>query len=323
MSKFTMMANGGKYKMRGLSEKFMNDLSKPEGTLHPILERVKKDHNLMLAIRDGYINIYYRGGNILRITERSGFYQTFFDVNFAKSGQNIASPVGDIRNQADAQKQVACLSDRKTIMAQYFASGSKTTEREFQQLVARENNNSSISNESEYFVSDIEVTVPRLARFDITAIRWLAKDRKTGNRCRAALIEMKYGDGALGGEAGLLKHLKDMDAFVSNKKQYASLLQTMESQFNQLDELGLLNFNKGTSNAKVKLNPENKPELIFILANHNPRSPKLKKLLSDPDIEKVGQSELFDLRFFVASFAGYGLHADCMRTLAEFRDLRC
>jgi hypothetical protein len=104
MWKGTMMENGGKYRMRGLSEKFMNDLSKPEGKLHPILERVKKDHSLMLAIRDGYINIYYRGGNILRVTEHQGFYQTFFDVNFAKSAQNVPNPEEDIFNQADAQK---------------------------------------------------------------------------------------------------------------------------------------------------------------------------------------------------------------------------
>jgi hypothetical protein len=307
--------------MRGLSEKFMNDLSKPEGKLYPILEGVKKDHTLMLAIRDGYINIYYRGGNILRITEHDGFYQTFFDVKYAKSGQSISDPEETIVNQADAKKIVSCLSERKIIMDEYFAYGSKTTEREFQQLVARENNNSSISNETEYFVSDIEVTVPHLARFDITAIRWLAKDRKTGSRCRTALIEMKYGDKALENDAGLLKHLKDMDEFISNKKQYANLLETMENQFNQLDELGLLNFNKGTSNAKVKLNSENKPEVIFILANHNPRSPKLKKILSRPEITKYEKSEVFDLRFYVASFAGYGLHADCMKTLEEFRKL--
>ncbi len=307
--------------MRELSEEFMNDLSKPEGKLHPILDRVRKDHNLMLATRDGYINIYYRGGNILRVTEREGFYQTFFDVKYANSGQIVVNPEEDIRNQADSQKVVACLSDRKIIMDEYFALKSKTTEREFQQLVARENNNSSISNESEYFVSDIEVTIPRLARFDIIAIRWLASQRKQGNKCRAALIEMKYGDSALGGDAGLLKHLKDMDALISNKEVYVDLLQTMENQFNQLNELGLLNFNKGTSNAKVKLNPENKPEVIFILANHNPRSPKLKKILSNPEIDEYEQSKKFDIRFYVASFAGYGLHAKCMHPLGEFRDL--
>jgi hypothetical protein len=307
--------------MRGLSERFMNDLSKPEGKLHPILERVRKDHTLMLAIRDGYINIYYRGGNIIRISEQENFYKTFFDVQFAKHGQYVAFPEDDIRNRNDAQKLTSCLPNRKLIMDKYFATKSKTTEREFQQLVARENNNSSISNESEYFVSDIEVVVPRLARFDVTAIRWLAKDRKTGNRCSVALIEMKYGDDSLKGDAGLLKHLEDMHAFVSDREQYADLLLTMELQFNQLDELGLINFNKGSSNAKVQLNPNSKPEVIFILANHNPRSSILKRILRDPELEKYAHSKLFNLRFYVASFAGYGLHTDCMRTLAEFREL--
>jgi hypothetical protein len=307
--------------MRGLSDNFMKDLLEPERKLHPILERVQKDHNLMLAIRDGYINIYYRGGNILRVTERDAFYQTFFDVKYAKSGQCVANPEENIRYQADAQKMVACFPERKIIMDEYFAGGSKTTEQEFQQLVARENNNSSISNETEYFVSDIEVTVPHLTRFDIVAIRWLASQRKKGNNCRAALIEMKYGDGALEGKAGLLEHLEDMAEFISNREQYTDLLKTMESQFNQLDDLKLLHFNKGTSKAKVKLNPEDKPEVIFILANHNPRSPKLWKILMKPELDKYEHSELFDLKFYVSSFAGYGLHANCMHSLTEIRKL--
>jgi hypothetical protein len=95
----------------------------------------------------------------------------------------------------------------------------------------------------------------------------------------------------------------------------------MESQFNQLDELGLLKFTKCTSNAKVKLNVDEKPEVIFILANHNPRSTKLKTILSDPEIDKYAKSQLFDLKFYVASFAGYGLHAKCMLPLVEFLKL--
>ena len=132
---------------------------------------------------------------------------------------------------------------------------------------------------------------------------------------------MKYGDGSLGGDAGILKHLKDMDAFISNEKQYANVVQTMERQFNQLDELDLLDFNKGKSNAKVRLDPLKKPQIVFILANHNPRSPKLRKILNAPEIDKYEQSELFDLRFYAATFAGYGLHANCMHTLTEFRKM--
>jgi hypothetical protein len=310
--------------MRGLTDNFMDDLL--GGQLQPILERVQKDHTLMLAIRDGYINIYYRGGNILRITEDNCSYKTFFDVKYAKTEQIVSTPEEDIRTPADAQKMVSCLSDRKTIMDEYFADGSMTTEREFQQLVARENNNSSISNETEYFVSDIEVTVPHLARFDIVAIRWLASERKNGSKCQPALIEMKYGDVALKGKSGLLEHLQQMVKFREDKQGYINLLQTMQTQFNQLDKLKLLNF-KHARNLKILLYDENKPEevkkpeLIFILANHNPRSPKLWKILMNSGLDKYEHSELFDLKFYVNRFAGYGLHADCMYSLTEIRRL--
>lgn len=306
--------------MRKLSAKFMGDLVDSDGVLHPILTRVKKDHTLMLAIRENFINIYYRGGNILKIMEHNkGSYQASFDDRYNKSGLLIPDSPSEINNQNDSRSWIDSFPSRKNIMDEYFSTYGKA-EREFQQLIARENNNSTISNESEYFVSDIEVTEP-YARFDIMAIRWLAAQRKNGSNCKAALIEMKYGDSALTGSAGLLKHLKDMEKLISNKDRYSKLLETMESQFNQLDELGLLKFNKGTSNAKVKLNPDETPEVIFVLANHNPRSPKLKTILRDPEIDKYAQSQLFDLKFYVASFAGYGLHAKCMFPLVEFLKL--
>lgn len=298
----------------------MQDLVDSDGVLHPILTQVKKDHTLMLAIRDNFINIYYRGGNILNLKEhKKGFYQTSFDDQYNKSGLLIPDSATEITNQNDSRSWIDSFPSRKNIMDEYFASYGKA-EREFQQLIARENNNSTISNQCEYFVSDIEVTEPN-ARFDIIALRWLAAQRKNGSKCKVALIEMKYGDGALGGSAGMLKHLKDMEKLISNNDSYTKLLETIESQFNQLDELGLLKFNKGVSNAKVKLSTDDKPEVIFILANHNPRSPKLKAILSNPEIDKYGQSQLFDLKFFVASFAGYGLHAKCMLPLVEFREL--
>ena len=306
--------------MRKLSAKFMGDLVDSDGVLHPILTRVKKDHTLMLAIRENFINIYYRGGNILKIMEHNkGSYQASFDDRYNKSGLLIPDSPSEINNQNDSRSWIDSFPSRKNIMDEYFSTYGKA-EREFQQLIARENNNSTISNESEYFVSDIEVAEP-YARFDIMAIRWLAAQRKNRSNCKAALIEMKYGDSALTGSAGLLKHLKDMEKLITNKDGYSKLLETMESQFTQLDELGLLKFNKGTSNAKVKLNPDEIPEVIFVIANHNPRSPKLKTILRDPEIDKYAQSQLFDLKFYVASFAGYGLHAKCMFPLVEFLKL--
>ena len=307
----------GKF-LKALSEEFMNDLSKQDGMLHSILARVKEDHTLMLAIREDYINIYYRGGNILKVTKHRGYYKADFDTEFSKSGQPIPDLPGNITNQDDAKKWVASFQDLKGIMDGYFSTHGKA-EREFQQLVARENNYSTISSECEYYISDIEYTDPAdtSARFDILAIRWLRTQRKDGRNCKAALIEMKYGDGALRGDAGIIEHLKDMHDMISNKERYDNLLKTMESQFNQLEKLGLLRFNKSKSFSGVKI-ADKKPEVIFIFANHNPNSSKLETILSGL---KIDAHKEFDLKFYVASFAGYGLHAKCMRTLAEFRNL--
>ena len=308
--------------MRELSDSFLKDLANDNGLLHVILERVKKDDTLMLAIRDGYINIYYRGGNILRIQEQgNGTYRSFFDEKYNKAGKTVPALPKSIKSQDDSREWGKAFPHLKEIMDYYF-SGKSKPEREFQQLVARENNFSTISNESEYFISDIEFADSGLgARFDMLAIRWLASQRKKGSNCRAALIEMKYGDGALGGSASLLKHLQDINSLISDSDLYQKLLRTMEAQFGQLEKLGLLSFNRSINGTKVKLSINEKPEVIFILANHNPRSPKLGSILDNPEIKTYEQSSRFDLRFYVSSFAGYGLHADCMLLLTQFRKL--
>jgi hypothetical protein len=307
--------------LRELSPAFMDGLKNTNGLLYPILERVKQDHTLMLAIRKNYVNIYYRGGNILNVKEqRQGAYLTSFDAKYNITGKAMSILPKVIQFPTDAQTWADRFARLKEIMDIYFGKKGKS-EREFQQMVARENNNSVISSESEYFISDIEFTVPKRARLDMLAIRWLKTQRKSGKKCRAALIEMKYSDGALDGKAGLLKHLKDIDALVSDKDKYQSLLKTMESQFNQLDELGLMKFKHSKKGVKVELSADEKPEVIFVLANHNPRSTKLSSILNDPKVTAYEQSQRFDLRFFVSSFAGYGLHSGCMLTLTQFQRL--
>lgn len=307
----------GDIKMRKISDTFMNDLMAENGILHPILSRITRDHTLMLAIRKDKINIYYRGGNILRV-EETGIhkYKTSFDDNYNRNDLPIPTSPVFLRSSEDTIAWVASFAERKNIMDEYFSIYGKA-EREFQQLIARENNNSTVSNETEYFISDIEYNEPG-ARFDMMGIRWLAYQRQSGNNCKVALIEVKYGDGALGGDAGIIKHLQDMEKLVSNKEKYAEVLQTMQNQFDQLDQLGLVRYNKGISNARVKLNTDDKPEVIFILANHNPRSTKLQSILNQPEVMRYAGSDLFDLRFYTARFAGYALHSDCMLPMDDF-----
>jgi hypothetical protein len=306
--------------MRGLSGKFM--ISLKSGLLKPVLERVKKDDTLMLGIRDGYFNIYYRGGNLLRITEKQHSFNLFFDKKYDLSeghktyiGLNLPEIITD-HSQLD--KWVLSIASLKELMDFWFSKNSKM-EREFQQLVERENNRSPISGDTEYFITDIEFADSSIgARFDILAIKWPASKRKDGKSCTASFIEMKYGDAALSGNSGLIKHIKDMNTFLTVKENYFAILETMTTQFNQLDELGLMNYNHCTNNTKVQLSENNTPEFIFLIANHNPRSKQLKEILIDPEFINAIKIGLYNLRFYVANDAGYGMHEKNMLSYEEY-----
>lgn len=309
--------------MRGLSPSILGSLMEENGILSPVLKKVQQDHSLMLAIRKGYINIYYRGGNILKITEGGNdSFSTFFADDYSKDGIEPSKGLpSQIKTTQHSEEWVRALPYLKEVMDSFFSLVKNKPEREFQQLVARENNYSTVSNETEYFISDIEFNEKSIgARFDLMAIRWLANQRQNGANCRAAFVEMKYGDDALKGDAGLVKHLKDMEELISSVN-YENILKTMEAQFNQLDQLGLVTFNRSKKFDQISIDRKQKPEVIFLLANHNPRSTTLRSILEHEEFNKHALSDCFDLRFFVSSFAGYAFHSNCMKTLSEFKEL--
>lgn len=308
--------------MRQLSEDFMHDLKDENGLLHPVFKRIQEDQTLMLAIRDGYINIYYRGGNLMCIKEkRTGGYYASFDKKYAPSPKAVPELPKQIVSPIDTFYWVHNFGKLKTLMDAHLIR-KPTLEREFQQVTARINNQSNLANLTEYFITDIEFADNELnARFDLMGFFWPARPRTHTRKCKVMLMEMKYGDNALDGNAGILKHLQDFQALISNREKYAQICATIDSQFMQLDQLELLEFTRKGQNLPMELDPDQKPEVIFLFANHNPRSAKLASCLSDPLLDEFATSDLFDLRFFVSQFAGYALHSDCMVTLEEFRAL--
>lgn len=259
--------------MRSLSDSFIQDLK--SGVLSPLLERIKNDDTLLLAIRKDYINVYYRGGNILRITESEKGYGVEFDKKYDSSEGHVEFSKLKLPQRINTAKE--SLSVAKTIPAlkelmDFWLFKHHKTEREYQQVLVRENNFKPLSNDTEYFVVDIEVADRQLgARFDLSAIRWNSSDRKSLQKCNVAFFEMKYGDNALEGKSGMIDHLDDITKFLQNKTKYYDYLDSVEKQFTQLDDLGLLDF-KHAKNLKIELNKNNRPEFVFLLANHNPRS---------------------------------------------------
>jgi hypothetical protein len=305
---------------RALSKDFLVDLK--QGVLSPLLTRVKKDDTLMLAIRQGYINVYYRGGNLLKIVELpGGGYMAEFDTKYNRYGCQLPSFPCALKSVEATTELVGTVPAIKEVMDYFFTENPKL-EREFQQLVARENNYSSISNETEYFIVDIEVADNELrARFDMLAVRWLRTDRKRQGVLLPVLIEMKYGGNSLEGNAGIAEHLKDLKKLFSDgnqeyqEKRRTDLLDSLEIQLEQLDELGLLKFNRSERIEKLLIDRSSPVEVVFLLANVNPASTKLQRVIKE--IPSTGLP--FSLRFFASSFAGYGMHRANMLELSEMQ----
>jgi hypothetical protein len=304
---------------RGLSENFLKDLL--SGYLKPILECVKNDDTLFLGIRENYINIYYRGGSILKLTENKKYYLAEFNTNYFQDEKNTSGNkkfnIAKIKDKKSAETLVAQFPFLKLKMDNYFSTH-RNNEREFQQVTARENNHSIISNDTDYFITDIEYTnsTSKEARFDMVAIKWesSAKERKNSKNCTLALIEMKYGDGAIEGKSGIENHLKHFSKFCNDKDNIENLSNETITCFNQLRKLELIKFGKNGNSNQIDSLSTNPIEYILILANHKPAKSKLNLVLP-----KDNPSDKFEIKIATSSFMGYGLYKNNIIPLKEFR----
>ena len=295
-------------KARHISDKMLKDFL--NGVLTPMLEAVKSDDTLDLELRGGVVNIYYRGGSIFKITDHNGKYDIFFDNKYCTSHS------ARLNSSPSISDAVRGLPLYKQAMDWWFHEHPKY-EREFQQVIARENNNHRrISGGTDYYIADIEYEDRHgHSRFDMVALKWLSKGsiRKDTNKVSLALIEVKYGDGALTGTAGIQKHLDDFKAFLNDQQKLTFFCKDMSEVFRQKCKLGLVDGLKETQH-NVSINTEN-PEVIFIFANHDPDSKILNNILRT--IKSTDYT--FPILIAQASNMGYGLYVDNLHSLDSYK----
>jgi len=305
------------YSEHGLSETpFMSDLH--GGILNPLLQRVKRDTSLEMEIRCEKLNVYYRGGNILRVEKKGKGYAAFFDEKYASASLGLPSEC--ILTDSETRAWIDRIPDLKDTMDLWFGAHSKA-ERASQQMVVYENNASPWAGGTDYFIVDIEYDNHIGARFDLVALRWdsnaTARKLQGGYLPKLTAIEMKTGDGALKGKAGLLKHYQQWVEFFTNARQLNEFKEEMLRVFQQKRELGLIPALKNNPNKVVTVAPD--VDVIFLLANHDPASRKLIAAVDEISEKQKIKPPKFNIRFATSTFMGFGLYSQNILSLDDFR----
>lgn len=305
---------------RGLSPTFMlalqNDL---QLGINRFLQAVKKDHTLCLEIRENYITIYYRGGQLIQIKEKNERFSASFDRRYIQDPDQTAVPSIVKNDHAfkcfdEVTTWIKAIPFLKQEMDWHFGSRPKN-EREFQQLMERENNFGETANGTDYFICDIEYA-NKNGRFDLIAAHWpsTSTHRKDNKNVGLAFIELKYMNKAMARSSGIQSHIRDMqEYFTQNQDHFAAIKEEMRTVFNQKVELGLIDNPK-----PIESFDQETPDFIFAFANHDPASAILIREIQA--VAAIADTLPFKIKFAVSNFMGYGLYEQNVYGLEEFME---
>ncbi|MBN1458715.1 MAG: hypothetical protein JXA57_04210 [Armatimonadetes bacterium] len=326
---------------RGISPAFEAQLR--EGILQPILMRVLNDDTLSLEIRNGYVDIYYRGGRLLGLHSKAQDTKcsTQFDERYFGDSEAYPAmrppktPEKTICTRSDAQTWVDAFAYYKQAMDIRFSLHPKI-EREYQQAVVRDNNRHWSGDASDYVVVDVEYAQSPRAfpdqktnyRFDMVGFRWPAKGKtRASGLVTPVIMEMKAGDGALtspvldkeSGELspGLVKHVHDIERFLTPDRgcelapSYELLCEELVEVFATKRRLGLRSIPKRMRNLEIT-EVSSRPEVLFVIANHQPASRILRQ-----ELAQLPQTERADYYIATVTYAGYALFADNLMTIDQ------
>ena len=225
------------YLGRGLhSDKWDNVFGK-DGKLGGLIEMVKKDDELVLQIREDYFNVYYKGGNMLKVSSENSFQ---FDYNYFKC--EIDLDTQEQRNKRIDKRRSVLESLKKTRDYKTFIAEMKKLMDEYWIWLYNEKHRSlhekdtqhalCISNteSTDYTIIDLEFqvstrkdciyhyepsSIPRhpgvdvyekSPRFDIIAVRNIDH--------RLCVIELKNGLDALTGKSGIGDHADSFEGSI-------------------------------------------------------------------------------------------------------------
>ena len=311
---------------RRLSQSFMDDLV--TGSLTFLWERIRQDRTLDLQIRDDYMNIYYRGGNLLKVQRTDGSYRVSFDLEFMKPALKMPASLyrrprlpsdSRVASDNDIRAWIVEFPAMKHAMDIYFGE-KPAEEREALQRMVRENNVRSNSDgdysAADYFICDVEYQTTTGKKFDAVAVHWpsTSQERQRDTDRKLVIVEGKFGVSALTGSSGLLEHVQAICDFASVQGNLNQLKDEMVEVFKQKVDLGLIDCGK-----EIRSFKNTPPEILVLLANHDPASTKLRSVLANVQawVDTLPATKRPELLFCSASSMGYRIFDPGVMTMEK------
>lgn len=299
-------------------------LSRLETDLSPIIKLILTDKTLDLEFRGNCIIIYYRGSKLAEVSD-NGLITCNMQYCREEHSKVIPKP--------QMSHFIENIPFYKYQIDKYLATENKNEEKEVEQIIVKENNYSGIANSTDYYILDTEYAYQNgdiHARPDLLAIEWKScqESRKNNSNLTLSFIELKYGDGAVNGSAGIKKHIEDYLYFCHHPEIVQSIAEDMAKVFEYKVKLGLIpSFLKRMnweSDSQISID-YNKPEMLFIFANRDPESDKIKNEISEclkkyRDLENDSLKRIYVVE---ASSSGYGLYKyDADKTQIRYKTLQ-
>ncbi len=280
--------------MRELSKNFIKALTK--GNLAPLLERVKLDTDLDLEIREGYINIYFKGNNLLKLNENFSFK---IDKKFTE-GITIPPSAFSTKDICRYFVEKAFPLIKEKIISTKTAT--QTLEIEYEQLLIRTNNYTRNVN-SEYFIVDRHYAKAGEKIKYFIDLFGVFSDRKKRIRSNIVvapfLAEVKY---SLNPDIRNIYHQIEK-YYRQISKDYGHFINQVEVLLHQKSKLGLIEASYGLikkfKSATVDKDIKNL-RILIVLIDYNPNS----TMFSKDVINKIKGLEFSDqIYIFKAGFA--------------------